>query len=271
MKKLITAGLALVISLSAQAQEMKELPINRLIDNPTAGILPRGAFDFDMTLYAEGGVLMGVNFGLLDRLNMGASFGGQGVVSDQSPDWNARPELAVKYRLIDESITWPALALGYSGQGHGRWIEFENGTKDRYEVKAKGFFLTAGKNFILGNMGLLGLHAGVNLNGIENDDDQGLNLWIAADKQINDELAVISEYNFGFDDYKTGLSGKKGFLNLGLRWTFAERLALELDFKDVLKNRKTSDGTLSDGTTLKESRVVESISREIKISYVEFF
>jgi hypothetical protein len=270
MHFLISLCLGLILATTAQAQEMKELPINRLINNPTAGILQRGAFDFDMTLYAQGGVMLAFNFGLLERLNMGASFGGQGIVSDQSPDWNARPELSIKYRLIDESLTWPALALGYSGQGHGRWIEFsDSDIEDRYEVKAKGFYVTAGKNYLVGNMGLIGLHMGANLNAVESDDDAGLNIWIGADKEINDELALIAEYNFGFDDYKTGLSKDKGFLNLGLRWTFAERLSLEFDFKDVLKNRVDIDDPTS--ISLKNPRAVDSISREIKITYVEFF
>jgi hypothetical protein len=252
----------------AEAQNMKTLPVNRLIDNPTAGILQKGSFDFDMNLYAEGGVLISFGVGLLDRLNMGASFGGTQIISDQDPDWNGRPELALKYRLFDETVTWPALVLGYSGQGHGRWLKdvdadgdtLTSRTIDRYEIKAKGFYGVAGKNYLVGNMGLMGLHLGANINPMENDDDAGLNMWLGVDKAINDEISAVVEYDFAWDDIRTGLSKSKGFLNLGGRWTFAERLSLEVDFRDVLTNRKDVGG-----------RPVNSVSREIRITYMESF
>jgi len=263
-----TLALLLLAAAAAQAQDLRTLPVNRLIDNPTAGILARGDYDFEMTLYADGGVLVGFDVGLLPRLNMGASFGGTRIVSDQTPDWNGRPELSLKYRLFDETVTWPALVLGYSGQGHGRWLEDApvdpaqptGAVTDRYEVKAKGFYAVAGKNFTVGGFGLLGLHLGANVNPVENDDDQGLNLWLGVDKQINDELMAVAEYDLGLDDVRTGISKDVGFLNLGVRWTFAERLSLEVDFKDMLKNRRDLTG-----------RPVDSVSREIKITYIESF
>lgn len=267
MTRLLTAALLLGAG-AALAQDLRELPVNRLIDNPTAGILARGSFDFEMTLYADGGVLVGFDVGLLERLNMGASFGGTNIVSDQDPDWNGRPELSLKYRAVDETVAWPAIAVGYSGQGHGRWLKGvpvdranPAGEKtDRYEVKAKGFYAVAGKNFTVGGFGLMGLHLGANVNPVENDDDQGLNLWLGVDKQINDELSAVAEYDLGMDDVRTGVSKDKGFLNLGVRWTFAERLSLEVDFKDILKNREDVLG-----------RPVDSVSREIKITYIESF
>lgn len=271
MKHALAAALAalMLAGAPAMAQNMKTLPVNRLIDNPTAGILQKGTFDFDMCLYGEGGVLLALNMGMLDRLNLGASFGGVRIISDASPDWNGRPELALKYRLMDETVSWPAIVLGYAGQGHGRWLEKVDPDGDsttvdvpvdRYEVKAKGFYAALGKNYLVGNMGLMGLHLGANVNPMENDDDAGLNVWIGVDKAVNDELSIIAEYDFAWDDVKTGLSSTKGFLNAGVRWALADRLSMELDFRDVLKNRKDV-----------AMRPVNSVSREIRITYVEDF
>lgn len=267
-----TIVLALCATGAALAQDLRTLPVNQLIDNPTAGILARGDFDFQMTLYSAGGVLVSFDVGLLERLNMGASFGGTNIVSDEDPDWNGRPELSLKYRIVDETVVWPALVVGYTGQGHGQWLEDvpiagSTNTIDRYEVKAKGFYGVAGKNFTIGGFGLMGLHGGANVNPVENDDDQGLNLWLGVDKQINDELMVVAEYDLGLDDLKTGVSKNNGFLNLGLRWTFAERLSLEVDFKDIFRNRQ--DLTKISGDAI--DRPVDSISREIRITYIESF
>jgi hypothetical protein len=269
---LAVTGAGVLCAGALWAQDMKELPINRLIDNPTAGILEKGTFDFSMNLYKEGGVLIGFNVGLLDRLNMGASFGGTKIISDSTPDWNQRPELALKYRMVDETQAWPAIALGYDGQGHGVWVsqipeddynEELQGTsksRERYQIKAKGFYATAGKNYIVSGFGRMGVHLGANVNPIEDNDDRGLNFWVGIDKEINDELSAVAEYDFARDDVKTGLSRGKGFMNVGVRWTFAERLSMEVDFKDVFKNHKgiydSDDG---------------SVSREIKITYMEKF
>jgi hypothetical protein len=269
---LLSGCVALALGGVLRAQDMKELPINRLIDNPTAGILAKGTFDFSMNLYKQGGVLVGFNVGLLDRLNMGASFGGTKIISDSTPDWNQRPELALKYRLVDETSAWPAIALGYDGQGHGVWVskkaelDYNNELQDmdesreRYQIKAKGFYATAGKNYIVSGFGRMGVHLGANVNPVEDEDDGGLNFWVGIDKEINDELSAVAEYDFARDDVRTGLSRGKGFMNLGLRWTFAERLSMEVDFKDVFKNHK--------GVYVGED---SSISREIKITYMENF
>ena len=88
---------------------MDKLQPTKLIDCPTAGLLPRGSFDFDIKVYPQGGLIFRLDIGLMKRFMVGMSFGGENVIGDGEPDWNPRIEFAAKYRLINESWSFPAL------------------------------------------------------------------------------------------------------------------------------------------------------------------
>ena len=46
-----------------------------------------------------------------------------------------------------------------------------------------------------------------------------------------------------------------GYLNAGVRWTFVERLHIEMDFNNLMFDKKK----------------VDYFNREIKITYIEYF
>ena len=67
---------------------------------------------------------------------------------------------------------------------------------------------------------------------------------------------MLVEYDLGLNDNADGSDRReKGYLNLGIRWSFGEQLHLELDMKDILKNVK--------GTN--------NFSRELRIIYNSAF
>ena len=106
-------------------------------------------------------------------------------------------------------------------------------------------------------LGRLGIHFGVNLNTSENYDGQGLSAWVGLDKEVNSELSIITEYDFTWNDLDTKLTRGCGYMNAGLRWTFGQQLFIELDFKDILKNRSP------------EYSGTQGFAREIKVMYIE--
>ncbi|MGB7060925.1 MAG: hypothetical protein WBF13_01055, partial [Candidatus Zixiibacteriota bacterium] len=76
--------LFLMLNISAFAQESQKvtevsrvpmLEPRRLIDCPTAGLLPRASFDFDIRMFPAGGVIFGLDIGLMRRFMVGMSFG----------------------------------------------------------------------------------------------------------------------------------------------------------------------------------------------------
>lgn len=228
------------------------LPPRKLIDCPTAGLLPRGSFDFDIRIYPQGGTIFGIDIGLMRRFMVGMSFGGVNVIGEGEPDWNPRIEFLAKYRLINESYMFPALVLGFDSQGIGAY----NDSLERYLYKSKGFYAVISKGYSLAELPL-GMHAGVNYS-LENEDkDKNASFFFGADMLLGDNLGVMAEYDLGTNDDKAEeLFGQGyGYLNVGLQWIFSNRLFLQFNLKNLLLNRK-------DATTW---------GREFKIVYFESF
>lgn len=223
----------------------------RLIDLPTAGTLAKGTAAMSLRVYSGGGLLGSITAGVSDRLMMGVSYGGDNLLGTGKINWNARPEVAIKYLILTETRILPALALGFESQGFGPYDDNLN----RYQVKARGFYGVFTRNLPV--MGNLGLHAGVNY-GIENKDKDGkLNLFLGVDKTVNDYISLMAEYDLAQNDDQSlpGLGRNKGYLNIGARLTLGGRFGIEFDLRNMLDNRKGS----------------VSPSRELKVLYSDGF
>jgi hypothetical protein len=239
------------------------IEIQKLIDSPTAGCLKKGQYNFELHVFPQGGVLAGFAVGLFDRFTMGVSYGGIQIIGSESVEWNEQPGVLLKYRLLEESFVMPAVTLGFTNQGHGAWVEDvvtprvrTAYTIERYTFKAKGMFAVAGKNFEITSLGTIGFHAGVTYNTIEDDDDKNIDAFLGLDKSLNEELTLLAEYDLGTNDNGNFSIGKdRGYLHASLRWTFANKLAVELLLKDILNN----------------SHSTADPSREIRIMYTETF
>jgi hypothetical protein len=224
----------------------------KLIDVPTAGLLPRGSFDFDIRIYPQGGVIFGIDVGLMKRFMIGMSYGGENIIGDGDPDWNPRIEFAAKFRLINESYVLPALAIGFDSQGIGAY----NDSLDRYAYKSKGFYAVMSKNYLLAEVPV-GFHVGTNYSLENKDKDKDMPLFFGGDIRLNENLGFVAEYDLGTnDDEDKALYGQGyGFLNTGVQWIFSNRLQLEFIFKNMLLNRKD----------------ISSWGREFRITYFEMF
>ena len=94
---------------------------------------------------------------------------------------------------------------------------------------------------------------------ITNDGDDDLNYFMGIDIEFNPELSLLMEYNAALNENdmtaKNIAINKGGYLNAAIRWTFVERLHIELDFNNLLFD---------------EDRV-DYFNRELKITYIEYF
>jgi hypothetical protein len=216
--------LALVAGLALMPAAATGEPV-RLVDSPTAGLVAKGRFAVDMRFFPDGGVLGQLHAGVLTRLTIGLSFGGERLIGSGSVDWQPRIEPTVRYRIIEENQALPALVLGYDSQGRGPH------TGRRYQVKSKGFFAALSKNY-LSPLGQFGIHTGINRSREDGDDD--LSGWIGVDKSVNKELWLSAEYDLGRND--GGLGQGDGYLNWGAHWSPAPGLTLDALLKDALGN-----------------------------------
>ncbi|HKJ69818.1 MAG TPA: hypothetical protein VKA68_17810 [bacterium] len=253
-KKIAVFIVCLVLFMTPLFSQVKFYPQPPiLINTPTAGSLEQGSYAAEIRMMPEGGVLGNIMVGLTGRFLLGVSYGGTGIIGEDSVDWNPEPGVHAKYRLLDESMKFPALAIGFNSQGYHSYID----SLQRYEIKSSGFYVALSKNYrFLGN---LGLHAGMNYSLEDGDGDRDPNLFFGLDKDIGEELAIMVEYDASLNDNRSGdmaISRRRGYLNAAVRWTFSQRFHVEFDVNNLLRNKQKA-GSLP--------------SRELKIVYMEYF
>ncbi|MCC6964566.1 MAG: hypothetical protein IT585_15040 [candidate division Zixibacteria bacterium] len=228
-------------------------PPRQLVDCPTAATMPRASFDVQLRASANGSLVGQTTIGLHRRFMVGMSYGGEKILGDVGADWYDEVEFLVKYQLITETIYMPAIALGYEGQGYGRYY---NDLK-RFMYKSKGFYGVVSKGYKTYQWSS-GLHAGAYYsleNDVDNDDD--VSVFFGADLQLQDDLLLVAEYDLALSDNRDSeLSGKGwGYFNVGIRWIFSERLEIGFDFENLFENRNDT----------------KSPTRGLRITYLEFF
>ena len=201
------------------------------VDMPTAGMLDKGSMALDVDFYQEGGVLLALSAGVLDRLSFGISYGGAHLIGSSSPVMNALPGVNVKIRIIEESVALPAIAIGFDSQGKDGYIK----ELDRYTVKSPGLYAAASKNYTM--LGFFSLHGGINYSFERADNDNDFNLFFGAEKSIGPILSLVLEYNMGLNDNGGDALGKgKGYVNTALRCSLGNGLTIAVHIKDLLHN-----------------------------------
>jgi len=202
-----------------------------LVDVPTAGMLYKGSAALDVDFYQEGGVLLGISLGILDRLSFGISYGGSKLIGSDKAVMNSVPGVNIKIRVIEESLVLPAIAIGFDSQGRDGYIK----ELSRYVIKSPGLYAVASRNYFL--LGFLSIHGGVNYSFERADDDNDINFFAGVEKTLGSVVSVMLEYNLASNDSNGKALGKgRGYLNAGFRWSVGSGLTLGVNLKDIIKN-----------------------------------
>lgn len=222
-----------------------------IIDTPTAGMLSRGAFAIDLRTFPAGGVQVALRIGLMERFSFGVAYGATDALTDNKPEWNRRPEFQLRYRILEERPNLPAIVLGFSSQGYGRYDQ----DQDRYMVKSLGFYAVLSKSAEIGG-NPAGWHWGINYS-LETKEDSDPSFFAGFNADLGSHTVILGEYDFALNDNKRysvyGLG--RGYLNVGLAWYATDGLSLELDLKNLFRNREGTD----------------AIDREARLVYVQYF
>jgi hypothetical protein len=205
-----------------------------LIDKPTAGLLKRGSYAVSSDFFQNGGLLVGISVGIFDPFTFGISYGGTDIIGPNKITMNPMPGMNAKLRLLGESSTLPALAIGFDSQGKEPYLNAD--TLKRYTIKSPGVYIAVSKNYeFLGN---LSLHGGLNKS-IETDDgDKDLNMYVGAEKSVGRDISIMFEFDFAANDNNNFAIGKgHGYLNFGFRWTCAKGFIVGFNLKNITKNQ----------------------------------
>lgn len=204
-----------------------------LIDKPTAGMDKRGSFAVSANFYQRGGVLAGISVGVFERFMFGISYGGTDIIGPSVIYMNPWPGVQAKLRILNEGSLMPAIAIGFDSQGKEPYI------KDlaRYTIKSPGAYVVASRNYAF--FGNLSLHGGLNFTMDRGDGDRDMNTFVGIEKSIGEEISVLGEYDFGFnDDHGNAVGRGRGYLNLAFRWNWGKGLVVGFDLKNVTKNQQ---------------------------------
>ena len=219
--------LILCLCVAAGPAAAKWTELTSLVDSPTAGLVRKGYYAVNVRLFADGGAVGRLHVGVLKRLSMGVSFGGEQLIGTGAIDWYPRVAVAARCRIIEEGYTWPALVLGFDTQGVGPY------RNQRYQVKSKGIYLVLSKNYT-SMLGELGVHAGVNVSR-EDADDGDWSAWLGIDKSLR-FMALFAEYDLGRNNGLQNQGVGKGYLNVGGAWTITPQLRAAYYLKNALES-----------------------------------
>ena len=222
MQRLI---LCLCVAAGPAAADRAEL--TSLVDSPTAGLVNKGHYAVNVRLFADGGAVARLHLGVLKRLSVSASFGGERLIGTGAVHWYPRVGWAARCRILEEGYTWPALVVGFDSQGVGPY------KSQRYQVKSKGIYLVLSKNYT-SMLGELGVHAGANLSR-EDADDSDWSAWLGIDKSLR-FMALFAEYDLGRNNGLPSQDVEDGYLNVGGAWTVSPQLKFAYYLKNALKS-----------------------------------
>ena len=219
-----------------------EIEPRYLVDVPTAGMPAKGSFALDLDFYQEGGVLLGLSAGILDRLSFGISYGGTNLIGSDEPVMNSVPGVNVKIRIIEENVVLPAIVLGFDSQGRDGYVK----ALSRYLIKSPGLYAAASKNYSL--LGFFSIHGGANYSLERADDDRDFNIFAGVEKSIGGAVSLVLEYNLAANDSDSKSLGKgRGYLNSGVKWSVGGGLTLAVCLKDLVRN-SSNDVTVGNRT-----------------------
>jgi hypothetical protein len=203
-----------------------------IIDFPTAGVLPRKSFSSGIEFFQDGGLLFSLSFGIMSRVNAGISYGGSNVLGSEKISMNKAPGVQIKIRVLDESVRFFAIAIGFDSQGKESYVD----STKRYTIKSPGLFVVASKNYSF--LGFLSVHGGLNYSLEQDDGDSDPNAYFGVEKTLGPTMTLLAEYNLGTnDDHPRAIGQGRGYLSVGWRWAVADGVSLGFDLKNLGKNR----------------------------------
>lgn len=214
--------------MSARAEGAARPPAE-LIDIPTAEVVDYGTFWLNFRLHDNGGVASRGVFGVVRRLNFGGSWDideliGLGTIKIRAP------QFYLKVRAFDGNRYFPALALGYDGQGYGTFLDSAaataQGTYEGYRHKDRGLYFVLSRELFAPD---LEFHLGPNIPrlGKETIATSDLRLFFGTSYLYGKTLHIMTELdNIG--------GGADIRWNAGLRYHLTPSFALEFAIRNLV-------------------------------------
>jgi hypothetical protein len=195
-----------------------------IIDMPTAGVLQRNTLGINIFAGGGGNVITDVSFAPFTNFNIGLGYSGNRVLGTGNIDWQGIPAIHLRYRIIDETLTIPAILLGLQTLGR-------DGVNDKvFLTRSPGLFAGASKQFRWA-IGTISLHGGLGYSLDLGFNGNGVNAWIGLEQSLGSSASFMAEFNPNLN-----ASTSKSLLNLSVRWALVPGVTIELQGRDLFGN-----------------------------------
>ncbi|MGQ9820100.1 MAG: hypothetical protein ACUVQ1_09305 [Candidatus Kapaibacteriales bacterium] len=204
----------------------------QIVELPTAGLVAKSSFAINSEFFHSGGIRFDFFASVVKDLLLGFSFSGINIVGSgklSDIDFQRFPGVFIKYRLIDERILFPAIAIGLSTQGFGKY----SSSARRFETYSPGIFLIGSKSF-KNSLGFFTVHLGMNYSLEPAVTNRALNYYIGLEQEYQDILAINLEYNATRDEIPGEYLKSKGLLNFMFQVYVYNNFTVGLIYKDLL-------------------------------------
>ena len=208
-----------------------------IVDSPTAAVIGHSSYRVEGRIMDEGAVVLSTSVGIKDRFMVGVSWGMENLLGKGEIDFNDNTAVSIRLLIVEEGAM-PAIAVGFEDQGYGQWDSALN----RYERKSKGFYVTGTRNWYGPMDSDVATTAGFNYT-TETDDDESVDFFLGMEQDFGNEFALLLDYSLGLNDRVDDVDpplygGKKGWLDVGLRWNLQEQIQFKFYFRDLLGNSR---------------------------------
>jgi hypothetical protein len=218
--------LALLSMLCFSAGSVLAGELMRVASEPTAGVISPRTFKVAMNTFPENGLQFSFTAGVFPRFMAGLGYGGWNITGSSDIDWFDKVYIKARFRVFDERLTFPAIALGFDNEGeHAR-------AGAEYLRPERGFYLVSSKNFA-GWGGDTGVHAGISISG---PDASHAGWWLGVDKTFPGGFGLAADWDSGANGLRRYRADKTGgFINVEVYWESFGQVRIGLRFCDVLE------------------------------------
>lgn len=197
-----------------------------IVNMPSAGIIPESSQLFSLNFSGNSGLMLTAEYAPLKNLSLGISFGGNGILGNETIKFQKYPGIFAKYRFLNERKYLPAAAIGFNSQGQGNYIE----SQEKYQIASPGIYLVLSKAFKW-EYGFFALHLGTNYSLEPKSSERKINSFFGFEHSISQRASINFEYDFN-TPVNNGFS-MQGMSNLGLRYSIEKNSTLELKLYDI--------------------------------------
>lgn len=200
-----------------------------IVDMPTSGVLQKNTLGINIFAGGGGNVLTDVSFAPFTNFNIGLGYSGNRVLGTGNIDWQGIPAIHLRYRIIDETLTIPAILIGLQTLGR------DGVTNKTFLTRSPGLFAGVSKQFRWA-LGTISLHGGLGYSVDLGFNGNGTNAWVGLEQSLGSSASLMAEFNPNFNS-----STSKSLLNLSLRWALVPGVTIELQGRDLFGNLSGSE------------------------------